>query len=713
MRAFGIVVALLCMGTIVTPTMDSPQAFRKSLFNDGAFANDPFAAHRGAPVSGGSTVTFDYNPDGAAIASGPSNITDALTVNGTAMTIVASYDARNAGATWAASGGAGGTLTRTGSSGALADVPFTETAARAYDNASNDYFTGTSTALIDTEDVAIEFLYHFDGAAMTGAMIGQMVGGIAKGWAVTMGSGSSGLFIFASQNGAVQATVNSSTGLGTPGWRHVMMFWDRSETSGTNGVKFYIDGASDGSGGFINHASVAGTDPLLLMRGGFGAVSNFDGKLGFVRAWKCSACMAGGAANPTQWLAIDQQRFSQLTGTYPTLALGTATPSTVTRATIGSVDIDRDGDGIRRSFVVGANWIGIARRKELTGGNYVTGPLYEPARTNLILQNQTLGTTWTPAGGAISNNTQADSYGNTILDSYESTDAAGDIAHCDDQAVTLTSATYTASATYYRTQAAGFALVEDSTIANGKAWFNLSTCATATKQAGVLESWAEPMSSTLCRVSMSFTGTVAAHTIRLCGATADNVDTYDDGTNATVDWTAGNVQVELGSSATSPITTTTATVTRNVVALSYAANNQPAAQPVSVLARVLIPNHDPSSTNQQNLVSWGTSTANFLGITSDGTSDLAMCSVYDATSLTAQISPAGDVSNGERHDLICAAATNAIDAYTDGVAGTQDTSASIAALRSVVVNVGGTSVFSGNQPFVLGRLRINSAKVTQ
>lgn len=42
-------------------------------------------------------------------------------------------------------------------------------------------------------------------------------------------------------------------------------------------------------------------------------------------------------------------------------------------------------------------------------------------------------------------------------------------------------------------------------------------------------------------MSITFTGTVAAHTLDICGATADNDATYDDGTNATADfslWTS-------------------------------------------------------------------------------------------------------------------------------------------------------------------------------
>lgn len=713
MRAFGIVVALLCMGTIVTPTMDSPQAFRKSLFNDGAFANDPFAAHRGAPVSGGSTVTFDYNPDGAAIASGPSNITDALTVNGTAMTIVASYDARNAGATWAASGGSGGTLTRTGSSGALTNVPFTETAARAYDNAGTDYFTGTSTPLIDTEDMAIEFLYYNDGAAMAGGMIQQMAAGTAKGWGMTMGSGSGGLFLFASQNGTVQATVNSATALGLPGWRHVILFWDRSETSGANGVKFYVNGAVSGSGGFINHASIAGTEPFNLLVGGFGGSTTFDGKIGFARVWKCSACMAGGATNATQWLAVAASRFAQLTGTYPAIALGTATPSTATRASTATIDIDRDGDGVVRYFTVADGWIRTARRVD---GNaaYIEGAIIEPQSTNLVIQSNALGTTWTPANGAITSNTRADAFGETVLDSYESTDAAGDVAHCDDQAITLTAATYTAHAVFYRTEAVGFALLEDSTIANGKVWFNLSTCATATAQAGVSRSSTKALSSTLCRVSMSFTGTAAAHTIRLCGATADNVATYDDGTNATADWTAGTVQVELQPIHTSPIPTTTATATRVKDVLEFAgAGSVVTGAPGTAEVSLLCDSTGAFGAGYR----WGgyadATAANGLYFESD--SNQTRAQYFSAAGAAGIASTTTDVPDELIHTLRSTTSTNSHKIYFDTVVGgTVDTAVDLIPTSTITrINIGSNGAASpgGQSTCLYGRTRFWSSSV--
>ncbi len=81
-------------------------------------------------------------------------------------------------------------------------------------------------------------------------------------------------------------------------------------------------------------------------------------------------------------------------------------------------------------------------------------------------------------------------------------------------------------------------MLRNATIADGRAWFTLTGNGTVgTTEAGITNTAIKPFADGWYLVSITYIGTAAAHTLSICGATADNDATYDDGTNATVDFT--------------------------------------------------------------------------------------------------------------------------------------------------------------------------------
>ncbi len=125
---------------------------------------------------------------------------------------------------------------------------------------------------------------------------------------------------------------------------------------------------------------------------------------------------------------------------------------------------------------------------------YFTGLTIEPISTNLCLQSQTIETTWAKI-------TAADSHtSNAILapdhqltgDLFLAANEAVGVEHGISQAITLTATVYTFSV-WLQKQDYDFCFLRNRTIANGVCWFNLTTGAVATKQAGItaarVEAW--------------------------------------------------------------------------------------------------------------------------------------------------------------------------------------------------------------------------------
>lgn len=209
-----------------------------------------------------------------------------------------------------------------------------------------------------------------------------------------------------------------------------------------------------------------------------------------------------------------------------------------------------------------------------TGGPF--GYLAEGARTNLCLQSQTFGTTWSAGGNSIVSDAVAAPDGTTTADRLQETAASS--THLTTQAITTGNAQYTFSV-YLKDGGRTYAFVamSDNTTGNVYVYVNLSTGA-ITQAAAATGSWTSP-SATITALPNSWykvtiTGTAGAGTQVVCRVGNDNTGTGGENANSYAgDITKGcyawGAQLEAAPFASTYIPTTTVSVTRNTDDLRY------------------------------------------------------------------------------------------------------------------------------------------------
>ena len=495
--------------------------------------------------------TFDL----VAGATTPNDLSDALTVNGTAMTLVLACDAQGiSGTTWTcrdANGSVVLTEAGTGSSPSTTTLtPFhaLDSSERgiSYSASAKTHAAASSTVGdITTEDMAIEFVLRST-STVNGRIFDKGLGG-TDGYSLRQSSAANS-YAFELRTASTTTAV-SSVNIAANLNNHAIIFVDRDEAT-TNGSIFYINGIA-GTGVSVSARSGSLANATAFNVGGLTSTSMAVGPISSFRIWKCPTgtpqCFAGGATNSTQWAPIARQRTATAFGVSPSIAAGTATPTTISRSAAAHVDVV-DGS-TRHLYFVGANAPRVARRT-YSGGTAVAGYMSEPSVSNIALQSQTLGTTW--AAITVGDNVLADAFAGADLSTTgDNVDGNNSNAeHGLRQAITLTAATHTMSA-WAKTGSQNFVALRNATIANGAAWFDVATCtsssctigedcaaAVGTVQAGVSRASAEryPIDTTgdgvadvdLCRVSITYTGTAVAHNHDLLCAPGDGTLTYTD-----------------------------------------------------------------------------------------------------------------------------------------------------------------------------------------
>lgn len=659
-------------------------------------------AGNGAVVD--ASLLFDLNPDGAG--SGPG---DTILDLFSSLSIIVDCSGEDvsggtltcdtAGAMPAAGGGTDPT------SGVA--VPFTSSTARGFTVVSGgDYYEASSTSVGDvtTPDLAVEavFFASYDAAGSDSVISKRDDGGTGNGWELAQTASTTATFTIDAGASAQTATCT----LVASAWNHVLCFADRDSASGMRCA------CNSTLGTATNPTAAAGTltttDPLRI-GGAVTAGTQFQGTIAYAKAW------AGTGLDTTSYQAEASARFTQVIGVYPSTAGGQDYPSTLTRATVKHVDIDRDGDGVRKLHRVANAWIGVARRKELTGGEYMEGVLIEPQATNLALQSATFdNASWTEANvDAIAAGTTEAPDGNLAGDTMHAVDAAGDVEHYVRQAVTLTATTYTASAWVKAGADADVthAWIRDNTVANAIGHIVLSTCAAGTKGAGASQLHAEAWGNGWCRVGITFTGTVAAHDIDIGYGNADNDTTFDDGTDADSDLIVWGAQVEAHPLPTSYIATTTASATRNADDLRYAAASNADRTIGTIVTTSMFPNVNWTGGNGATVYVAETGTVNnAVGQFCDPSSDFFMVNLLSGGAHqygAAGTSVSGiDCADGESHQTQIYWTTNRARLYADGsAAGAEDTSITVPATFGTIY-IGKNSQTAAYANGIIGRVRI-------
>lgn len=691
-------------------------------------ANTGWNTPNGSPLNvGPPNPTFDL----VAGSTTPNDLSDSLVVNGTPLTLVLACDAQGvSGTSWACRDSGGPvTLAEAGTGGAPTSSPLTpfeplDSAERMVNYAASGRRHDAPTAAVadlTTDDLAVEYVGRT--GASGAVLFGKGLTGVA-GWEVSQ-SGTNSVRLFL-RTASTSASVTTPTNATTASHQHAIIFVDRSEAS-TNGSVGYMNGAG-GTGvdlsarsGSLSNAS---TFAVGAVPGGAANVAS----VATIRIWRCAGCFAGGATNPTQWAPIARERAARAFGLAPTIAAGTAAPSTMTRAATAFVDVVNGTT--RHLYLVGQAAPRTARRTH--GGTAVIGHMSEPSVSNLALQSQTLGTTWTPI--TVGDNVLADQFAGADLtqtgDNVDG-DNTAPAEHGLRQAITLTAATHTYSV-WARAGSQGFVALRNNTIANGAAWFNLTTCtsgtcvigescaaAVGTVQAGVTRASAErwPIDTSgdgvadvnLCRVAITYTGTAALNDHDLLCAPADNTLAYLDG-DAAADCGFWGARVEAFPTPTSYVATTTVAGSRNADDFRFDGANHYTGSPSTMDVAVLCPSFDTAATS--TFISVGTGTTNYARLGLDATNDRGFGEATVTTQQWSIIAGSGDVSDGVAHTLRQTMATNAIEAFVDGVSIGTDTSATLPTVASSFVYLGSTGSTAAASACLLSRVRLWSSSIT-
>jgi len=680
-----------------------------------------------SPVTGAAppAPTFDLQ----AGATTPNDLADSLTVNSVSMTLVLACDAQGvSGTTWTCrdSGGAV-TLSEAGtgtSPSSIINTPF-----HAHDAAERGelYVTGgkrhdaaSSSAFdVTTEDLVVEYVGKQ--GASNSVILDKGLAGTA-GWRLAQ-SGTSSLTF--SLRTASTTTAFSGLSGHVASFLHGLAFVDRSEAS-TNGAILYVNGTA-GFGVDVSARSTTLANASTLAIGAASAGTANSATVISLRVWKCAACFAGGATNPTQWAPIARARAAVAWGIDPTTAAGTRAPTTLTRATSGNIDVV-DGT-VRHLYLTGNNAPRVARRTH-SGGIAVAGIMQEEVKTNLALQSEALGTTWAPI--ALGDNVISNAFaGANLTTTGDNIDGANTFAdHGLRQSITLSSSTHTFSA-WAKAGSQTFVALRNATIANGTAWFDVATCtssscvvgedcasAVGTAQTSVIQATAQrwPVDTTgdgvadvdLCRVSIAYTGTAAPHNHDLLCAPSNGALAYTDADSA-ADCGFWGVRVEAGSVMTSYLSTTSAQTTRNADDVRYDGASHYTGSPSTMDVAVLCPFSDVP--NDKTIVAVGASATDFAGLGIDAADDRATAAATVGTAQWSIVAASGSIADGVAHTLTQTMVTDDVSAYVDGVAFGQDTSAILPSVGSSVIHIGPFPSSSSPYACIVSRVRLFAAVV--
>lgn len=499
--------------------------------------------------------------------SGVSNLSTVVSVNGFGVSAVARYEGRNASAAgWTATLGENLALAGLGSAPTF-DVltPSTDASEKAVAFANGQLFRCASGSFANpgTDDFIIEAFVRLGQA--NGSIVSKLD---VNGYGFSLVQSSTTAVALTLTNATATRSV-SSPGIAADAWVHFIGFVDRSDVTG--GVALYANAAAGVPAG-ASGLEAAFSDAQLAVGGSSNGTSLLStAHVAYVAFWHAPNLFPGSATNATVFGGIAKERLAYLSNVRANYGRGTRTPLVMTRSTSGYLDrVVNKTSGLRQLFFMGANFPRYIERQEVVGGEYIKGFQGEPQSTNLLVRSEEFeNASWTKTNCTITANTSADPIGTSTADGIVADAVLG--RHSVSQAVTLTATPYELS-TWARKGASDFLILENSTIANGACWFNLATGALGTRQAGVTEAIIEAWGGGLYRCAIRFVATVAAHTMVIGAASADNTLTFS-GDGVSIYTHIFGAQVEVARNGTgapsSYIPTTAGTATRTVDALQY------------------------------------------------------------------------------------------------------------------------------------------------
>jgi hypothetical protein len=625
----------------------------------------PMLRRRKAGVSNGFVLGVD---------SGITSLSRSLTINGATVEPTFWFNGQDANAsTWAPEVGAETLdIALTGDAPTLGlYTPVADAVSRGVKfNAGTLYEGDGALANVGTDDFVIEAVIEAPVSTSSQYVFGNVNASFNAGWALFCSS--SHIILYMTRSGG-SVSCQVSRGVGTH--EHVIFFVDRS------GSMVGYRNAAAGTATTPNTVDDS-SDPFQI-GGGNNAGQKYTGKIIQLAMWQAD-----------DWLdthlqaSVAKERAAKIMGVYANNSYGSGSPSVMTRAS-GAYTDRVVSAGVRQLFLCGNGWMRKVDRLN-DSAEAINGFLSESQRTNLCLQSAAFGTTWTTidAGDTVS----ADA--STAPDMQVTADAiigdSTDGQHGVTQNITLTAAAYTMSV-FAKAGDNDFVVLENATIANGAAWFDLSTGSVGTTQAGVsatIEDWGDGW----FRLSITFTGTAAAHTLQILSAAADNDDTFA-GDGAAVNMTLWGAQVELGSKPTSYIPTTTATATRIADVLTYDITGNGLTRGTLAAKHVISGTEATFAAEMAN----GAASERVVAYQTGGKA----ATLIAAGGVTqASITGSTDVNDGVEHETRVTYAEDDVTLYVDGTSeGTPDTSGTApAGLTRLYVGASNASTFQANSP---------------
>jgi hypothetical protein len=598
---------------------------------------------------------------------------------------------------------------------ALRPAPFLdETRGAQFVRASdNDNLVAGSSAVGNITTGSFVLSASFYGSSTAEAVIGKKGGTTTEaGWLLGCTT-STCVPRFYIGDGTTGVTVDCPNNVAAGRLTHVVIFYRPDDAAG---LQCFGNGDPGTAVSTVGLGSLSSADVLALSAQNAVGALDSDARIFSVKLWTGAAATVLTAES----VAVATRMAASVFGTVADTAKGSSDPTAWNRSTIAFTDKINTTFNTRRLFSTSTRVMRLARRRNAAGTEYATGILKEPPSTNLALRSQDFdNAAWTKvnASGSISANTSMALDDNTTADGVVGN--AVDGGNGLTQAVTLTATTYTLSV-FAAAGTHSFLYLSDDTVANATGYVNLATCAAGTAGAGAsisVDAW--PYDNDFdgdadvawCRASITFTGTVASHTLRIEAADADG-DHSTTGNGVSVMITLWGAQVEAQLFATSPIQTTASSVTRTADDLRYSATGNALASSGSLVVSAMRLSHDaPTDAEYFATIGSSGSAANKVHIAS-GAGDACRAVVTDNSGVdTASIDGTTDVSNGASHTCRATWSTNDVKLFVDGVGeGTPDTSAAMpASFANIFIGSARTSTLQANG--LIRRVRIYSRPI--
>lgn len=509
----------------------------------------------GTNASEGFAATFNLPMNN----SGSSEVSDSITFpSGNSVTASLFCSGEDADATdWDCD--QGGTLTASGTVTGPHLAPFVDGTGAAGGAHGGDYRSTVTLGGDDDVFIVVAFRSDDDSDATVGAFIGNSHSGAR--FNIFEKAATDGLSVLVS-DGTNTASKDFMTGsVSRSTWTVIGFAFDEDAASITDGCRIFNSGYT-ANDCFVTGGSwpLSGLGSGTIDVGSYGngsGISQFDGLIGFVGVWK-GDLWVGDTTNRSSMLDAYQEVYQRLTGIWPDSSNGTKISSVMTRSSSATIGITDTATDTRTLHNVCHNWIRVESWAgswgEVDGADATSFAIGEIGSTNLCLQSADLSTTWTTVGSTIDVDQQTDAYGGSTLDDIDGT---GSGEHGVSQAITLSAVGHTFS-TWWTPGNQTFAYLDVSSIANVSAYFDSTDCQPDTVGSAAT-ALGEVWGPNLCRISISFTGTVASHTARALCAESDG---DKDFTGAAGDCAFGMAQMEAQSFSTSYVATTTGTVAR-------------------------------------------------------------------------------------------------------------------------------------------------------